>query len=173
MYAKRPQDVKWFSSVDTVEKVKALYRELVLKYHPDCGGDTAVTAAVNRQYAASLRNLNGRTFKGTDGKDHTYCYNAARENKVVRIIDRLLAMRMAHGDILLIGVYVWVLGSTRPCSRRLRSLGLRYHDKRRCWYWKPADMSDSCFSGADFGRLAEQYGCQHFTADKADAVQVA
>ena len=173
MYAKNPEDVKWFSSVDTVAEVKALYRELALKYHPDRGGDTVVMAVVNRQYAAALRALDGRKRTGADGEAHVYRYDETRERDVVRVLDALLAMRMEQVDIFLIGTFVWVVGRTRPHGKRLLELGLLWHDKRRCWYWKPVGAARSFYSGADFGILAEQYGCRHFTCDNPHALQVA
>jgi hypothetical protein len=160
MYTKSPHDVKWFASVSTVEEAKALYRALALRFHPDRGGDAAVMAAIDAHYEAFLTASDGQISRGADGKARTYRYQPAREKALVQVIDQILKLRMPEVDILLIGLYVWVLGPTRAHTKPLRALDLLWHDKRQCWYWRPADLPRACYSGADLGRLAELYGCQ-------------
>ena len=164
MYSTSPSAVKWFAGITTVEETKSLYRSLAFRYHPDRGGDLPTMQEINAQYDAHLQALSGTTVIGTDGQSHTYHYQAAREGAIMAVIDALLRLRMPDVDILLIGVYVWVLGATRAHRLELRALGLLWHDKRQCWYWKPADLPRAFYSSRDLGALAAVYGYRDFTA---------
>ena len=42
--------MKYFNNPHTLEELKKQYKALALKYHPDCGGDTAIMQAVNAEY---------------------------------------------------------------------------------------------------------------------------
>jgi curved DNA-binding protein CbpA len=168
MYTTDPHDVKWFSSTSTVEEIKALYRELALRFHPDRGGDNAVMAAINAAYDERLKALDGAATTGNDGKTRVYRYNATREQAIRNAISRILALRIPDMDIFLIGVYIWILGTRRSHARALVEIGCLWHHKRQCWYWKPSDMPRSFYSGADLGQLVAQYGYRHFSTDTSD-----
>lgn len=169
MYSKSPAAVKWFP-VDTVTEAKSLYRSLALLFHPDRGGDTTVMAEINSQYDAILAHLDGQVSKGSDGKSRVYRYQPVRETAIRSLIDQLLSLRLPNVDLLLIGLYVWVLGATPKHAPQMCGLGLVWHDKRKCWYWKPADLPRSFYSGTDLGRIAETYGYEHFAIEPLAAV---
>ena len=41
----------YFKHCTTLDEVKATYRDLAMKNHPDRGGDTETMQAINREYA--------------------------------------------------------------------------------------------------------------------------
>lgn len=169
MYSITPAAVKWFP-VDSVEEARAFYRALALRFHPDRGGDTAVMAEINLQYEAFLKRMDGQVSKSADGKSHVYRYRSDREKAILAIIDQLLHLRLPDVDILLIGWYVWVLGLTPQHAPVLDGLGLLWHDKRHCWYFRPADLPRAIYSGVGLGLLAQVYGYQHFVSDPRTAL---
>ena len=42
--------MKWFINCKTLEDLKAEYKKLVFKHHPDRGGDTATMQEINNEY---------------------------------------------------------------------------------------------------------------------------
>lgn len=52
-FAALPGSRDWFAGCSGAEQVKSRYRTLAAEHHPDRGGDTAVMAEINAQYAAA------------------------------------------------------------------------------------------------------------------------
>lgn len=51
----------------------------------------------------------------------------------------LIAVLLKLGgiEIIIIGCFVWITGDTKPHKERLKTLGFRWHSKKRCWYKSP------------------------------------
>jgi hypothetical protein len=114
--------VNYFQGLTTVEEIKAQYRKLAFKFHPDHGGDLERMKELNLQYEKALKNCNGQTSKDSEGVDHTYRYNEAVENELVEILFQLLSLKMENVDLLLIGTWVWIIGATKPYKDQLKAL---------------------------------------------------
>lgn len=49
--------MKWFSNPATLEELKKQYKQLVIKHHPDKGGNTADMQEINAEYDRLLNCL--------------------------------------------------------------------------------------------------------------------
>lgn len=62
--------MKYFNNVNTLEELRAQYKELLKKYHPDNpNGSTEATQAINAEYTdlfKDLKNKHERTSEKTD-----------------------------------------------------------------------------------------------------------
>lgn len=56
----------YFSGYDTPEAIKARYKELAKRLHPDAGGDTHAFAELGRQYAQALQMAGRRAQRAGD-----------------------------------------------------------------------------------------------------------
>ena len=45
----------YFTGVNTLDELKAAYRRLSLKHHPDCGGDEETMKAINAEHFEELK----------------------------------------------------------------------------------------------------------------------
>lgn len=157
-----PTATKYFDHLSTVEDIKAEYRRLAKQHHPDLGGDTATMQDINNQYLEALQNCDGQTSTGSDKKEHTYYYNEDLEKMIMEVIDKLLTLKMADVDIILIGTWVWIKGDTKPHKEDLKGLKCRWHGKRKCWYWASPNRRRSFSTNGSLSDLAEKYGSKHF-----------
>ena len=160
----------YFEGCTTVHTAKREYRHLAKRYHPDAGGTNEEMKAVNAAYEALLASMDGQEQRGSDGRMHTYHYNADLEREIMDMIQSLLKLRMVDVDIALIGTWIWVKDETKPYKDQLGNdgLGLRWSGKHKAWYWRKQAWRGRT-SGKDLGGIAQTYGVKWFE-QKDDAV---
>ncbi len=158
----------WFAGCHTVPEIKARYRELAKRHHPDWGGDNETMKAINAAYHAALRQRNGESCTGDDGREHTYRYNEAVEQAVIDKLAAVLALRMQGVRVLLIGTWLWVVGDTRPHKEALKRLGLWWVPKRLAWAYHASPWRGRPNPGS-LDSIAWRYGVQEFRAPADEA----
>jgi hypothetical protein len=167
----------YFATCETVEDIKATYRVLVRKHHPDlAGGDLETMKVINAQYEAALKGSDGQQSMGTDNKTHTYRYDAAVEAELMEKISELISLigDNAAVEILLIGRWIWITGETKPLAPVLgkKGAGCFWNSTRVCWYWKSKETR-SYGRGGNLDELAAKYGCQTFKGKASKKVKAA
>ena len=155
--------MNYFAECETVEEIKAKYRNLARENHPDLGGDPEAMKAINNQYEQALKHCDGQTSTGTDKKEHTYRYDAEVEAEIMEIIQKLIAIVAdAKVEIILIGRWIWITGDTKPLKENFKELDCKWHRDRSCWFWRSASDRGRG-KGGDLEELASKYGCQDFS----------
>jgi len=149
------------------EEVKKEFRRQCFIHHPDQGGTDAAFRDLNRMYQERLRVLDGSKHKTEGGKEFTYTYNEARETEVAAKLAEAIAALPATVNILLIGIYIWIDGETKPERETLKKLEFYWSKNRARWYWKPADYK-SRRSKSGLATIAARYGYQNFTGEKEE-----
>ena len=155
----------FFQGLNTVEEIKAHYKKLAVENHPDLGGDTATMQEINNQYQAVLKKCQGQVSVDDEGVSHTYKYDESVETELMEVILKLLSLQMPNIDIYLIGVWVWVIGDTKPYKENLKELKCRWHAKRGCWYYRSEAHARWSSSNKDLSAIAAKYGvvdCKNF-----------
>lgn len=149
------------------EEVKKEFRRLAMIHHPDKGGEAADFRDLNRMYLERLRVLDGTQHKSESGKTYTYKYDDAREKEVAEKLAETVASLPPDVEILLIGIYIWIGGNTKPNRETLKKLGYYWSKNRARWYWKPAGYK-SRRSKQGLAMIAARYGYQGFTGEKEE-----
>lgn len=126
--------MRWFSSCNTMEELKKVYKELVLKYHPDRGGDNHVMAEINNEYEQAFKILQSKSTNKTEQAEKVEEYPA--------IINELL--NLSGIQIEICGAWLWISGNTKPHKDKLKNLGCWWASKKLMWYWRPAEAK--CYS---------------------------
>ena len=154
--------MQYFKNLKSPGDIKAEYRRLALKNHPDMGGDTVTMQEINAQYLTALKSIDGMTINYVDhdtkeNVEYVYNYRETNEQAVIDIIDKLIGLQMVDVDIYIVGVWVWVSGETKPHKDHLKALKLRWHSKRMKWYFKPY-QGRTHYSNKSFDSLLYAYG---------------
>ena len=158
----------FFAGCLTVESIKTEYRRLARLHHPDLGGDTATMQEINAQYHNALASVDGQESHDETGKAHRYTYDRQRESAIMDKLAELLKVLPAGCDVLLIGYWLWIQGTTREdvaTRTALKAAGCQWHSRRLCWYWRPKEMRHfGKQSRHGLAGLAAKYGCREFAA---------
>ncbi len=153
----------FFEGLKTVEEIKTRYRDLAKQHHPDLGGDAHTMQNLNAQYQDALKRCNGQQSEGRE-----YKYKADIEKE---LMDKLLELlKLRNLDIALIGYWIWVSGDTKANKDALKSLGLAWHSKRTCWYYKPKDWKRTYQSNGNLSELAAKYGYRGFKTAESENI---
>lgn len=126
--------MKWFSKCKNMEELKKVYKELVLKHHPDRGGDNQTMAKINNEYGEAFKILQVKSTNKTEQAEKVEEYPA--------IINELL--NLSGIQIEICGAWLWISGNTKPHKDRLKALGCWWASKKLMWYWRPAEAK--CYS---------------------------
>tara|TARA_R100001530_G_scaffold74192_3_gene52235 strand:- start:343 stop:843 length:501 start_codon:yes stop_codon:yes gene_type:complete len=126
MSKEKAAEVLGLSGSITSAEIKARYRELSLKYHPDLWPNGQhMQSMINNAYEA-LKGFSGELGQGTDA------------NITAHIGTALFALSDLLGlEFEICGTWLWVTGETKKHKEALKGAGLRYHHKKVSWYLAP------------------------------------
>jgi hypothetical protein len=163
---------QFFHQCETVEAVKKLYRTLAMQFHPDRGGDTATMQELNCQYQDALHTCDGQISIDSDESEHTYHYNAEREQALVEFLDRLIRSGALLADVecWLIGTWVWVMGNTKPVKEILKALNCKWHVKRSAWYWHADEHRHRYNGSVGLASIAAAYGASRVNGEQNESL---
>jgi len=120
----------YFDNCKTIEDVKKLYRKLALEFHPDRGGNTETMQSINNAYSFAVAKLaKGTQFESDEIKI---------SEDFQKIINELINLEGLTIDI--VGNWLWVHGDTRPHKDMIKSVGLWWANKKKMWYYRPANF---------------------------------
>ena len=140
---------KYFENCKTLEELKAEYRRLAKRHHPDCGGDAETMKEINNQYETAFDSMNNRT------KSDRQTSETAAE--FIAVMDAL--MKLQGLMVELCGSWLWISGDTKPVKDELKAAGCRWASKKSMWYWHPSDQAPKHRRGSSsMDQIRSKYG---------------
>lgn len=155
--------IEYFKNVKTFDELKKEYRNLMKKYHPDLNPGkeaecTEITKKINAEFEY-LFNVLPNTRVNKDGERYEAHKEFETPEEFMNIINKLTKCKDIQIDI--IGAWLWVSGETKPIKELLKELKFRWHDVRKCWYYKNTSRK-STLSNLNFDELLDIYGGQRY-----------
>ena len=160
----------WFSGIDNLNDLKAEYRRLVMKHHPDLGGDTRTMQDINRDYDFMFNVLKGVQNVKAQQPDSHVKYTTETPERFRAIIELLI--HLDGIEVELCGSWVWVGGETRKHKDALKAAGCMWSPKKGMWYWRHAEDGARHSRGKySMDEIRAVYGSQRFDAKDELAVR--
>lgn len=126
---------KFFKGCGNVEELKARFKELCKRFHPDLdGGCVETMKTVNAEYNDLLKN-GWFTFD-----DHTGTVEDAEI--YAEIIQKLSGLPEITIEVC--GTWIWITGNTYPVKDQIKEAGCFFASKKKAWYWRPA--TERCYN---------------------------
>lgn len=142
---------KFFKGVKNISELRATYKELIKKYHPDCGGDLETMQGINAEYDALFAKLPKDAPQGDTVTD------AMRA-----VLERLASLDGIKIEIC--GSWVWVSGATYPVRDAIKAAGCFFSRKKAMWYWRAAESGHHHKrGGASMEQIRKKYGSESYT----------
>jgi len=140
------------SGAITPEIVKAAYRAMSLKYHPDlnpAGGDMMKIINAARDALQGITETIEPGSAGEGSQDYPAALNAA-----------LNTIRDCIGlHIEICGAWVWVHGDTFAAKEELKAGGFKYASKKKAWFFRPEEYRAHKKNGEmDMDAIRQKYG---------------
>jgi len=149
--------MRYFTPIpETLEELKAQYKQLAKKHHPDRGGDTATMQAINAEYDELFPRLKD-VHKTKDGETYTARQESTETaDQFKDLISEL--MKMDNITIEVIGCFVWVTGDTKPHKEQLKALKFKWHTKKLAWYLASDDYRKRSRKDYSLEHIRSMYG---------------
>jgi len=145
--------MQYFKDCHTIDEVKAMYKLLAKKHHPDCGGDTETMQRINTEYPqACARVLRGDNRTSEDTEEQI------RMSEEYRAVIELL-IGLPGIIIEVVGNWIWVTGNTRPVKTQLKAAGLFFASKKVAWYYRSEEYKTTG-SKKSLDEIREKYGSE-------------
>lgn len=154
----------WFDSCNTIEDLKKVYKDLVLKHHPDRGGDNATMAQINAEYDRVFVILQKQSTNKTE--------QAEQVNEYRDLIHQLL--NLAGLQIEICGAWLWISGNTYGHKDALKKLGCHFAPVKKLWYWRAENAA--CYHNhhaKDMEQIRSKYGSAILKAREQEKLQTA
>ena len=153
--------MSYFTRCSTLDELKATYRRLALKNHPDVGGDVETMAAINAEYDRTFAQLKAKhNATARDGFKTTEAPEEFRS-----IVEALL--KLDGLEVELCGAWLWIGGDTYPHKDALKAAGCKWSRKKQKWYWHHAEQRRKWRGSASMDDIRAKYGSVYLTASKS------
>lgn len=120
-----------------IEDAKEQYKKLVIKYHPDHGGDEEAMKEINAEWAYLFKhNYNiHRNMEGQIYTDEKQDVPDEVTQKYVTLINALI--RLEGVGIEICGTFIWLSGDTYRWRKAIKALGFKWSQGKKMWYMAP------------------------------------
>ena len=170
-----------FSEVTTKAELKAIYRSLAKKMHPDTGGcedsfKELQELYANAQYSVTVNDaisgMNSRREQQANGAEYETVTidNLEVSAEVLEALRLLLKCVYVKIDVSLIGTWIWVKNvkfEDKEIRATLRELNYKYNRKKQAWYFTVDTFKSRGRGNATFEEIERKYG--HTKVVKGDA----
>ncbi|MBQ7737022.1 MAG: hypothetical protein IJT62_04230 [Oscillospiraceae bacterium] len=155
----------FFANCRTLDELKAEYRRLAMKHHPDRGGDAETMKAINAEHDRIFEILKKQHNATHD--EHHQTTETAEEFR--GILTRLL--KLDGLKVELCGSWLWISGDTWKHKAELKTAGCRWSSSKKCWYWRHEEDGRGWYRGkSSMEQIRFKYGSQIFTAAGEESI---
>jgi hypothetical protein len=123
--------MNWFDGCKTEAEIKARYRDLAKRHHPDLGGDVEIMKSVNAAYEAALKGEYRKVGMDESYVNWRWSMDAEAASKVTEVLRIKRDLKVE-----LCGLWIWITGDTRPVKDQLKAAGCFWAAKKLAWYWR-------------------------------------
>lgn len=147
----------YFNQCQNLDELKALYKKLALKNHPDMGGDLRIMQEINAEYEKRFESLKNAHNETSERK------TTETPQEFIHIVDKIINIEGI--EIELCGSWLWVSGNTYEAKDQLKAAGFKWSKNKKKWHWHHAEDGDKWSRGrATMEEIRLKYGSELLTS---------
>lgn len=123
--------MQYFQGLTSESEIKARYKELAKKNHPDLGGCLETMKIINAQYEKVMTGAYQKAGKSISEIDELLKQDEALRNALNSIV------HLEEIIIEICGSWLWVNGNTKIYKDTLKANSFKWSQNKACWYWHP------------------------------------
>lgn len=152
--------MKYFTNCKSLDELKAEYRRLVKKFHPDRGGDAETMKAINNEHDEVFELLKKQHNASADEFHQT----TETPEEFREIIEKLI--KLDGLEIELCGSWLWIGGNTKEHKDALKAAGCKWSSNKKLWYWHHVEEGRRWHKGnRTMSEIRTKYGSQTFNGN--------
>ena len=162
---------KWFKGLKNIEDIKATYKELCRKYHPDFSKSDTLEdmKSINNEYDEvfnTYKNIH-KSMNESEDTDNTYTSKHSTSEMPEQFRDIISNLINLEGlEIDLVGTWIWLQGNTYQHKDIIKSLGFKWAGQKKAWYWHSEDEKSHSRKKMTLEEIKNLHGCQSFETKK-------
>lgn len=148
----------YFKDCLTKEQVRARYKELAKKFHPDLGGSTEIMQKINAEYSFAIARAVNEAVKNetvTPEEAEAEILNAEAYKNALNAIINLEGL-----IIELCGTWLWVYGDTKPHKEILKEAGFKWCRVKVKWSFKGSEYKKTGKKTLTMEQIRAKHGSQ-------------
>ena len=154
----------YFNNINNLDELKAAYRRLAMKNHPDHGGSVEIMQQINAEHDALFETLKKKHNASAD----EYHQTTETPEEFREIIIKLIVIPGL--DIELCGSWLWIGVNTREHKEELKAIGCRWSKNKKLWYWHHAEEGRKWRRGTySMNEIRTKYGSQTFKGQSEES----
>ena len=155
--------MKFYQNCRNMDELKAEYKRLAKKYHPDMpGGSDEIMAQVNAQYDELAQKLPKVNAQGEEYQPQERETPQAFRAAVLAVINMQGIM------IELCGSWLWITGNTKDHREELKKAGYKFSGNKQAWYWHEEGYHKFGKKKYSLDEIRGMYGSRQVIASKRD-----
>ena len=161
---------KYFNNCKSIEDVKATYKSLAKKYHPDIAGAefTATMQEINSEFEKAFEKFKNIHESAEGNTYETEQQTTETPAEFMEIINSLINCEGLN--IELVGRWIWLSGNSYPYKDIIKSLGFKWASNKKAWYWHTAEDSTTNRKKLSLDDIKTMYGCTSFQTNSRMAI---
>lgn len=155
----------YFDGLKLENEIKARYKELAKKHHPDLGGCAETMKEINNEYEKAITGM-----YETSGKSITEIEELLKKDALLR--EKLNGIITIEDLIIEIcGSWLWITGNTKEHKDKLKSLQFFWAQKKCAWYWRSEENRSFNRKAMSLDEIRQKHGS--FSVEHKKLKQVA
>jgi len=158
----------YFERCNDLNELKAAYKKLAMRHHPDMGGDVRTMQEINAEYDRMFLLLKAKqnTMANDDETGRTRKTTETPE-EFRAVVEALLGLDGI--EVELCGAWLWISGDTYQHREALKACGCLWSRSKQRWYWRHAEDDCRWSRGkASMGEIRSKYGSEWLRGRKED-----
>lgn len=139
----------YFVYCDNLNDVLHTFKKLAVKYGQNGGRDSAEFNKLIQDYYQILEK---------DPKFQLLKVKANLREELLKVPDLIAGALLPDVNLEYCGTWLWVTGSTYEYRDKLKELGYRYSNNKKCWYWRPYTEASKVTKPTSMEYIRKTYG---------------